>query len=118
MWFKKKSVLQTEGHYYTEKSADGSTDMRTTYKGYTNSDYSINSGLPSVADADNYFYLPALGQYYSGKLSYVGIDGKYWSSSAIYWFSGDGSYYLSFDISSVSVDINNRHYGYRVGGFE
>ena len=47
MWFKKKSVLQVENHYDTEKSADGTTDIRTTYKFYSNSNSSINgSGLP------------------------------------------------------------------------
>ena len=59
MWFKKKSVLQAEHHYDTEKSANGTTDMRTTYKNYgNNNSSSINSGLPSAADAGNYFYLP------------------------------------------------------------
>ncbi len=59
MWFKKKSVLQSKGHYSTEKSADGTTDLRTTYKSYSNSNSSINnSGLPSAVDAGNYFYLP------------------------------------------------------------
>jgi len=49
MWFKKKSVLQAEHNYNTEKSADGTTDLRTTWKSYNNN--SINSGLPSAADA-------------------------------------------------------------------
>ena len=31
MWFKKKSVLLAEGNYNTEKSADNTTDLRTTY---------------------------------------------------------------------------------------
>ena len=35
MWFKKKSVLQAEGNYSTEKSADRSTDLRTTVVGHT-----------------------------------------------------------------------------------
>ena len=57
MWFKRKSVLQAENHYDTEKSADGSTDLRTTYKLYSNSNSSIySSGLPSTADASNYSF--------------------------------------------------------------
>ena len=114
MWFKKKSVLQAEHHYDTEKSADGSTDLRTTYKYYYNNNSSINSGLPSAADAGNYFYLPALGYYLSGKLLYVANDGYYWSSSADPW-----SIYLAYGLhlysgGTVEVDRNNRYVGLRV----
>ena len=118
MWFKKKSVLQAEHNYDTEKSADGSTDLRTTWKNYYNNNSSINSGLPSAADAGNYFYLPALGYYSSGKLYYVGGDGGYWSSSA---YPGDNSYayYLYFISGYVSVGSSHRRSnGLRVGGFE
>ena len=118
MWFKKKSVLQSEGHYNTEKSADGSTDLRTTWKNYNNNNSSINSGLPSAADAGNYFYLPALGHYISGQLSSVGNTGFYWSSSADPWSSGY-AYYLIFLSGSVNMDsYYRRHGGFRVGGFE
>ena len=116
MWFKKKSVLQNEGHYNTAFSADGSTDLRTTWKGYNNNNSSINSGLPSAADAGNYFYLPALGYYNSGQLFGVGGNGRYWSSSADSWY---GSVYdLYFFSGNVSVDDYFRSYGLRVGGFE
>ena len=117
MWFKKKSVLQTEHHYDTEKSADGSTDLRTTWKPQYNSSSSINnSGLPSAADASNYFYLPALGYYYVGKLHNVGI-GYYWSSSADSR-DNDYAYRLYFTSGFVNVHHEYRYYGLRVGGFE
>ena len=116
MWFKKKSVLQGEGHYSTEKSADGSTDMRTTHKAYTNTSSSINSGVPSTADAGNYFYLPALGMYYSGQLKYVG-GGYYWSSSAGPT-SSNSAYGMKFFSSYVNVDGYGRNNGFRVDGFE
>ena len=113
MWFKKKSVLQAKNHYDTEKSADNTTDSRTSYTAYGNSNSSINnSGLPSAADANKYFYLPALGLYDSGQLSSVGNVGTYWSSSA----NPRGSlsaYFLYFGSDGVSVDIYNRGYGYR-----
>ena len=113
MWFKKKSVLLAEGNYDTEKSADGTTDMRTTYKYYNNTNSSINnSGLPSAADANKYFYLPALGYYYSGQLDYVGYLGYYWSSSANPWLSFD-AYYLYFLSGYVGVNYGNRYYGFR-----
>ena len=117
MWFKKKSVLQAENHYDTEKSADGSTDMRTTYKYYGKTNSSINSGLPSAADAGNYFYLPALGYYYSGQLNNVGSNGYYWSSSANPWSSND-AYYLDFTSGYVHVGYPNRDYGFRAEAFQ
>ena len=113
MWFKKKSVLQAEGNYDTEKSADNTTDLRTTYKYYSNSNSSINnSGLPSAADAGNYFYLPALGNYYSGQLTSVDNIGYYWSSSAYPW-GNNYAYNLYFYNGHVYVDINYRGRGFR-----
>ena len=119
MWFKKKSILLAEHHYDTEKSADGTTDMRTTNKEYNNNSSSIKSGLPSVANAGNYFYLPALGYYESGRLGNVGYSGYYWSSSASPW-SSYFAYFLDFGSGYARVSYINysRNYGYRVGGFE
>ena len=114
MWFKKKSVLLAEHHYDTEKSADGTTDLRTTWKGYTNSNSSINnSGLPSAADAGNYFYLPALGYYDSGWLDYAGYNGFYWSSSGHPRYSGY-AYAMNLQSGSVLVFTNIRFLGFRV----
>ena len=114
MWFKKKSVLQAEHHYDTEKSADGSRDMRTTSTVYSNT---TNSGLPSAADAGNYFYLPALGGYGDGALGIVGNGGRYWSSSTYPWDSNN-AYSLIFNIGSVTVSYSYRKFGFRVAGFE
>ena len=114
MWFKKKSVLLAEHHYDTEKSADNTTDMRTTHKDYTNYSSSINySGPPSAAEANNYFYLPALGYYYYDRLYNVGYYGYYWSSSANPW-GGGYAYYLYFYSSRVYVDREHRLNGFRV----
>ena len=113
MWFKKKSVLLAEHHYDTEKSADGTTDLRTTYKNYNNPNSSINSGLPSAADAGNYFYLPALGWYVYGQLNNVGSVGYYWSSSAYPWHGGT-AYSLGFNSGNVYVrDYYGRNNGFR-----
>ena len=121
MWFKKKSVLQAEGHYNTEKSADGTTDMRTTSVGkfYRNNNSSIfNSGLPSAADAGKYFYLPALGLYHFGQLYYVGSGGGYWSSSADAGSFNNAAYYLYILYNSISLYSIDRNHGCWVGGFE
>ena len=119
MWFKKKSVLQADGNYDTEKSADGSTDLRTTRKTYYNSNSSItDSGLPSTADAGNYFFLPALGYYHYGQLYSVGSNGFYWSSSAIPGVS-NYAYCLYFGSGYAYVySYSLRYGGFRVGGFE
>ena len=119
MWFKKKSVLLAEGNYNTEKSADNTTDLRTTYKNYNNTNSSINnSGLPSAADANKYFYLPALGYYYSGQLYGVGSVGYYWSSSASPRSSNNA---YSLDFNSGDVGVSNyglRDDGFRAGAFQ
>ena len=113
MWFKKKSVLLAEGNYNTEKSADNTTDLRTTYKNYNNTNSSINSGVLSAADAGNYFYLPALGYYsFSGQLNGVGGSGVYWSSSAGPWYSMT-AYNLEFSSGRVHVDSYRRYSGFR-----
>ena len=117
MWFKKKSVLLAEGHYKTEKSADNTTDLRTAWKNYNNNSSSINSGIPSAAAANNYFYMPALGYYDFGQLSNIGIYGYYWSSSA-YPLGNLMAYHLRFDSGSVYVYSSRRYGGFRVGGFE
>ena len=112
MWFKKKAVLQAENHYNTEKSANNTTDLRTTHKYYFNTNSSIyNSGLPSAADANKYFYLPALGLYHSGQLGNIGLVGYYWSSSAHPWYSGS-AYNLYFDSGNVYVNYGNRYLGF------
>ena len=111
-WFKKKSVLLAEGHYDTEKSADNTTDLRTTDKNYVNTSI-YNSGIPSTADAGNYFYLPALGCYQHGQLRYVGIEGAYWSSSAHPWYNISEPC-LAFNSLYAIVSSQARYNGYRV----
>ena len=113
MWFKKKSVLQADGHYNSNTAYDG-TDWRTTNKYQT---WSVSQTLPSAADAGNYFYLPTLGSYDSGKLNYVGLFGYYWSSSADSHYIRY-AYTLYFHDSEVLVDVNFRYEGFRVDGFE
>ena len=113
MWFKKKSVLLAEGNYNTEKSVDGS-DWRTNE---SDNRWSVSQILPSAADAGNYFYLPALGQYYSGQLDNVADAGGYWSSSASPSYS-EYAYRMNFTNSRVYVQHYTRYTGYRIGTFE
>ena len=105
MWFKKKANISG---FDANKAVDGS-DWRTTSK-YQN--WSASYTLPDAADANNYFYLPALGCYYSGQLYYVGSYGLYWSSSAYPWY-GSSAYCLYFISGSVYVSNYHRDYGFR-----
>ena len=105
MWFKKKANISG---FDANKAVDGS-DWRTTSK-YQN--WSASYTLPDAADANNYFYLPALGYYSSGQLYSVGYGGLYWSSSAYPWGSS-GAYVLSFGSGNVYVYYNSRNDGFR-----
>ena len=115
MWFKKKAVLQGEGHYNSNTAADG-TDWRAT-TARAEQTWPVSPSLPSAADAGNYFYLPALGTYAYGGLNYVGDEGVYWSSSASLWNSGS-AYVLDFYSDGIDVGVYGCDAGYRVGGFE
>ena len=75
MWFKKKANISG----FNPNTAEDGTDWRTNGNGHS---WSVSHTLPSAADAGNYFYLPALGTYDSGRLNYVGSWAIYWSSSA------------------------------------
>ena len=105
MWFKKKANISG----YNPNTAVDGTDWRTNGNGNS---WSVSYTLPSAADANKYFYLPALGYYYSGQLYYVGNDGRYWSSSAYPWNSFS-AYYLNFYSGIVNVFNYYRYNGFR-----
>ena len=108
MWLKKKSVLQSEGHYNTEISANGTTDMRTIFKPYANNNISTST-LPS-ASASQYFYLPALGYYDYGKLYDTGQYVWYWSSSAYLW-NNIHAYGFCLRSSNINLTSYERYHG-------
>ena len=109
MWFKKKAYISG---YNSNTAVDGN-DWRIIINAGV---WSVSRTLPSAADANNYFYLPALGKYYPGVLTDVGSMGWYWSSSArprnIF------AYYMTFFRGNVRVDGTTRYNGFWVGGFE
>ena len=110
MWFKKKANISG---FDANKAVDG-TDWRTNGGGTY---WSVSQTLPDAADAGNYFYLPALGDYNSGQLGYVGNYGSYWSSSAYPWNS-NLAYFLGFYSGSVYVHGSNRSCGFRAEAFQ
>ena len=113
MWFLKKIYISG---YRADKAYDNTTDYRTAV-GYSQNN-SLTPGLPSAADANKYFYLPALGGYWtSAQLLFVGRGGDYWSSSG---FSGGGdrAYGMIFSSSDVRVLANERDFGFWAQVFE
>ena len=112
MWFKKKANISG----FNPNTAVDGTDWRANNKGKT---WSVSQTLPSAADANNYFYLPALGMYQNNHLAYIGnvtyftSTGSYWSSSAHPWFS-EYAYELEFNSGVVAVSYTNRNSGFRV----
>ena len=115
-WLKKKSVLMAEGHYSTEKSADGTTDLRITGKPFINT--GVTQMLPSVSDADKYFYVPALGFYAYGSMYSLGSLGHYWSSTATPG-SNNYAYTIFFAWDNIKIDaLMWRFAGYVAQPFE
>ena len=105
MWFKKKANISG----YNPNTAVDGTDWRTKS---INQTWSVSHTLPDAADANNYFYLPALGCYSSGQLYNVGSSGFYWSSSATPW-GINLAFCLYFYSGHVAVGNFDRYYGFR-----
>ena len=110
MWFKKKANISG----FNPNTAVDGTDWRTNGNGRS---WSVSQTLPDAADANNYFYLPALGYYTSGRLNGVGDIGYYWSSGAYPWNSYN-AYSLGFGSGYVYVNGNGRLNGFRAEAFQ
>ena len=110
MWFKKKVYISG----FNSSTAPRYGDWRTSPG---NEFYPASSILPDAADANKYFYLPALAGYGAGKLGSIGNNGGYWSSTAL---SSNGSYAycLVFSRGSVHVGTSYRYDGLVVWTFE
>ena len=111
MWFKKKAFITG----YNKNTAYNGYDWRIDGSGVVS--FPTTYTPPSVTNIDNYFFLPALGHYVNGQVGNIGTYGYYWSSSAYSWI-GDRAYGLYFVRETVSVGVNSRHNGLRVGTFE
>ena len=112
MWFLRHDKILG----YSKTMAYDGTDWRTVSNPLTNG--SLTSDLPSAANASDYFYLPALGNYNSGLLINLGVLGYYWSSSSSPWTPGF-AYSLVFNSGHVFVFHSTfRDKGFRVQAFE
>ena len=113
MWVKKKTKISG----FNATTAYDGRDWRTSLGDGTGS---LSNTLPSAAESGNYFYLPALGYYDSGRLNNIGINGFYWSSSADPWVR-NYAYLLCFGSGFIGVwrySSYARYHGLVVGGFE
>ena len=114
MWIKKQSVIATENSktilQLKEKSPDG-IDYTRSYYTSSRDFHSILQGLPT--DINNYFYLPALGTYWSGTLSISMGYAVYWSSTPGS-LATDFSIDLSFSDNVISVNNRTRDVGARI----
>ena len=106
MWFKKKANISG----FNPNTAVNGFDWRMDSYSYP---WSSSTELPPAADAGNYFYLPALGSYETGKLTGVGDYGLYWTSSGTSTNEYQ-KYFLSFNTSGLIVYWGNRENGANV----
>ena len=112
IWIKKKAVLKAEGNYSKNIAADGRDWLIHDYHKTS----PVGTTLPSAAEANNYFYLPALGIYEDGQVDGVGRWTTFWSSTASPRVNSI-AYYLRFTNSSIIVDRYNRWLGARAQAF-
>ena len=119
IWLKKFSkIAEAAGKSLAdlkEKSADGSTDMRTSGQSCNKTPGSI---LPTASEQADYFYLPAISYYDSGMLYNAGYYGGYWSSSAAPTSADAGAYALLFSSDTVELRCYDRSNGYAAVPFE
>ncbi|WP_277069668.1 hypothetical protein, partial [Prevotella corporis] len=117
LWLKKLSVIAQENG--KEPAALKQADPKGNNL-LQNSDYyyiSPKNGKPADSEIGNYFFLPALGYYYDGKLDNLGFCGYYWSSSACP-SNSSGAYSLNFYSGYVDLDSDYRNYGFVAQPFE
>ena len=117
IWLKKFSVIAQENGKEPAalKQADPKgNDLRASFDVYH---FFSKNGKPADSEIGKYFFLPALGYYYSGELDDVGIRGYSWSSSA---FSAEGrwAYQLYFTNGYMRLTYEHRYYGVVAQPFE
>ena len=104
VWLKKKEKISG---YSTTHAPDGIDYTRSTIRAYFRYENSVTHGRPG--NTNDYFFLPALGDYYGVRLEGFGQFCAYWSSTPS--FDSD-AYYLFFDGNDASLVYNTRFCGY------
>lgn len=111
VWIKKLNIIaQEQGKELADLKVKNhlGIDMRSTKKAYSKPPL---IGKPSASEISKYFFLPALGYYYDGKLNFFASKGYYWSSTASPDRS-DYAYYLHISNSRVFVSYFLRENGF------
>jgi len=115
IWLKKASVIaQKEGKTTTDlKAASPDGQNRANKKVFeTPPSQAVTQGTPSKLN--DYFFLPAMGRYSGGKLTYFRTRGDYWLSTPEPFFASRG-YNLDFDDVKVTVSNSSDQYnGYKL----
>lgn len=108
IWLKKLSVIAQENG--KEPAALKQADPNGTNLLQNSNTYSISpkNGKPADSVIGNYFFLPALGWCYSGKLHDLGSFGYYWSSSA---YPGHSSHAYNLGFNSGGVGLYDYYRG-------
>ena len=76
-----------------------------------------NTTIPTEAEqATTYFFLPASGYFFEGKMTGLGVGGHYWSSSASSYVS-NYSWYFFFSKTAIHVRQFYRSIGSRIAKF-
>ncbi|WP_279113594.1 hypothetical protein [Hoylesella timonensis] len=120
IWLKKLSVIAQENDKELAdlklKDPKGN-DLRVSSSEYNNYEASAKSGKPADSEIDNYFFLPALGNYMH-TLRDLGNEGHYWSSSADP-NSSSHAYGLGFERDGVGMsNLCSRRLGVVAQPFE
>ena len=124
MWFLKKDKIASKNHKNVTDLADAAPDGAD-YRGlgdpsgaWNITNNTLNPNQLSNNEIVDYFFLPAIGQYFNGNISDLGFFGAYWSSSAGAYHNNWG-FGMSFLSNSVTIsDSYIRHDGFRVQPFE
>ena len=118
IWLKKKSEIPGFTPNNDPDGFDWRADPTRAFPGFRK----IGTSLPPIpaADADKYFFLPALGSYHKGMLYEIGREGCYWSSSSCPDADNE-AYELEFEDAgyiTVRVLVPERTFGFRAQEFE
>ena len=111
IWFKKKAYISG---FNSEKAPDG-IDWRVIYRYYD--DIPSDVITISASEANQYFYIPAMGYYGSHRLNGIGAGGLYWTSNGN-TYSTAGAYRMYFGKVAIGVGGTARSDGARVQSFE
>ena len=109
LWLKKKAAILRDNPDVSEQrfsnaypGSDGiDRDWRTTLSPLFPTVESIAS-YTAITNKDDYFFLPAFGQYVNGWLRQCGTHGYYWSSTANQWDKYQ-AYTLTFYHNGIDV---------------